>query len=199
MRLINVAWTHPWLDWFFLTIAAFGLWKWSLAIAALALAIWGGFRQRTFLVMMLLCLLIGDAGINWTIKSTVNRPRPHESHDDLRRVRMEGRDLVVEASQKREVLRGNSMTSGHACNNFALATVASLLFRPWGRLLWIWAVLIAYSRVYTCDHYPSDVIVSFFVAVIYATAIVYISDRLWQQYGSRWFPKTYELHPRLIA
>ncbi|MEM6821703.1 MAG: phosphatase PAP2 family protein [Verrucomicrobiota bacterium] len=195
---INVLWTNEFLDYFFLIIASFKLWKWPLAIGAVALAIWGGFRSRIFLILMLLCLLIGDAGINWSIKSTVNRPRPHESHDHLRRVRFEGWTKVAEPSQKREILNGNSMTSGHACNNFALATLATLLFRPWGALVWIWAVLVAYSRIYTGDHYPSDVFVSFFVAVFYTLTIVYIASRLWQKWGKAYIPNLYDRHPQLI-
>ncbi|MEM1157401.1 MAG: phosphatase PAP2 family protein [Verrucomicrobiota bacterium] len=198
MRLINVQWTHAWLDLFFLIMASFHLWKWPLAAGAVAMLIWGGFKCRVFLVLMLLCLLIGDAGIVQIFKASANRTRPHESHEDLRRVRFEGWTVTVERSEIREAERGNSMPSGHAANNFALAIVASAVFGPWGRLVWIWAILMAYSRVYTCDHYPSDVLMSLLIALVYANSIVYISSLLWQKSGAKWFPKTYERHPQLI-
>ena len=199
MRLINVQWTHSWLDVFFLVMASFHLWKWPLLAGAIALLIWGSFKARVFLALMLLCVVIGDTGIMQTFKAAADRTRPHESHDDLRRVRFEGWTVTVEPSQIREAEHGNSMPSAHAANNFALALVATLVFRPWGALLWIWALLMAYSRVYTGDHYPSDVLVSFGVATIYASSIVYISSFLWQKWGPKWLPKLYERHPRLIA
>jgi len=199
MRAINVEWTHAWLDAFFLIMASFHLWKWPLAAGALALLIWGGFKSRVFLALVLLCLLIGDVGIVQAFKATAGRTRPHESHDNLRRVRFEGWTITVEPSQIHEAEHGNSMPSGHAANNFALAIIASVVFHPWGRLVWIWAILMAYSRVYTCDHYPSDVIVSLIIATIYASSIVYFSSRLWQKWGPKWLPNVYERHPRLIS
>ncbi|MGF1678095.1 MAG: phosphatase PAP2 family protein [Candidatus Methylacidiphilales bacterium] len=198
MRWINVVWVHPWLDLFFLVIASFHIWKWPLAIGAVIMAIWGGFRARVFLVLMLLCLLIGDSGINWSIKRTVDRPRPHESVENLRRVRMEGWKVVAEPSRIREVKHGNSMTSGHACNNFALATLATILFRPWGMLVWIWASGVAYSRIYTADHFPSDILVSLPVAVLYTLGIVWASRCIWKRYAPRYLPQLYERHPDLI-
>jgi undecaprenyl-diphosphatase len=199
MRTINVEWTHPWLDAFFLIMASFNLWKWPLIAAGIATAIWGGFRGRVFIVLMLLCLLIGDVLIVQVFKATADRTRPHESHDDLRRVRFEGWTVTVDPSQNRQVEHGNSMPSGHAANNFALATIATFILSPWGRLVWIWAILMAYSRVYTGDHYPSDVLVSFCIAVTYACTIVYICSRLWQKWGPHWLPKVYDKHPRLIS
>lgn len=199
MRLINVEWTHSWLDLFFLIMASFHLWKWPLIAGAVAMLIWGGFKCRVFLCLMLLCLLIGDAGVVQIFKATADRTRPHESHEDLRRVRFEGWTVTVEPSQIRQAEHGNSMPSGHAANNFALAIIASLVFRPWGKLVWIWAILMAYSRVYTCDHYPSDVLVSLILAAIYTCGIVYISSRIWQKWGSQWLPDIYERHPQLLS
>lgn len=198
MRWINVEWTSSFLDHFFVYMASFHLWKWPLVAAAVVAGIWGGFRWRAFMLTMLLCVLIGDTGITQTIKSTIDRPRPHESHEDLRRVRMEGWQVVAEPSRVNQVEDGNSMTSGHASNNVALATLATIFFRPWGAIMWIWAFLVCYSRIYTGDHYPTDILVSIPVALGYATGIAYFCAWTWRKYGARWFPKIYEQHPRFI-
>ena len=53
--------------------------------------------------------------------------------------------------------------SSHAANSFALATYLSLLLgkkiRGFTFLMFAWALLLCYSRVYLGVHYPGDVIV----------------------------------------
>ena len=53
--------------------------------------------------------------------------------------------------------------SSHACNTFALATYLTLLLKKYYKnIAWImfaWATLVAYSRIYMGVHYPGDVIV----------------------------------------
>ncbi len=50
--------------------------------------------------------------------------------------------------------------SSHATNTMGLAVFTSLLFRNKGysTFIYIWAIIIAYSRVYLGVHYPGDVV-----------------------------------------
>ncbi len=50
--------------------------------------------------------------------------------------------------------------SSHAANVFGFATISSLLLKKkWlNWLLYIWAVLVCYSRIYVGKHFPLDVI-----------------------------------------
>ncbi len=52
--------------------------------------------------------------------------------------------------------------SSHAANSFAILTFIIGIFkkkRPWIRwIMWTWALLIIYSRVYLGVHYPGDVL-----------------------------------------
>lgn len=51
--------------------------------------------------------------------------------------------------------------SSHAANFFALSTYLFMVFKQtskWWKLLFVWAAIIAYSRVYLGVHYPLDVI-----------------------------------------
>lgn len=52
--------------------------------------------------------------------------------------------------------------SSHACNVFAFAVFITSFFKPYYKniawLMFTWAAIIAYSRIYMGVHYPGDVI-----------------------------------------
>ncbi|MGB3617812.1 MAG: phosphatase PAP2 family protein, partial [Catalinimonas sp.] len=50
--------------------------------------------------------------------------------------------------------------SSHAANTFALATYLQLWWRRfrWAWLLFVWAAVVSYSRIYVGVHYPADVV-----------------------------------------
>lgn len=198
MHLINVQWAHPILDHSLSIMADFNLLKWVLIPLVLGTLIWGGFRARAMWVLMLLCLVIGDAGINWAIKKGVSRPRPHETVEGLRKIERHGWGINIKESEPREVENGRSMTSGHVCNNIALGILVTLFYRPWGWLIWIWSLTMAYSRIYTTDHYVSDAVVSFFVATAYTFAIVWGASLLWTKIGQKYWLGLLEKHPKLV-
>lgn len=177
-RLINHEWTSPALDRFMAFISDFGIWMIPLAIGAVLLAIFGKFRGRAFLVLAALCLLIGDAGIVQGIRAVVNRPRPWQALKNVRYVDMNGVEIRKPAPPE----EGRSMPSGHVCNNASIATILSILYYPWGLLMWIWVALISYSRIYTGAHYPSDVLVSIPLAITYAYLIYFLAKSLWLKF-----------------
>ncbi len=52
--------------------------------------------------------------------------------------------------------------SSHAANTFGGAMFLFLVARkeaPWMRLLFLWAALVSYSRIYVGVHYPADIMV----------------------------------------
>ena len=61
--------------------------------------------------------------------------------------------------------------SGHSANSFALATfifaMMKLTSRSWF-LIFLWAFLVALSRVYVGVHYPADVIIGGIIGSIFA-------------------------------
>lgn len=60
--------------------------------------------------------------------------------------------------------------SSHACNTFALASFITLIMKKFykkiGWLMFIWASLVAYSRIYMGVHFPGDVLCGAAVGMI---------------------------------
>ena len=100
----------------------------------------------------------------------------------------------VTESVPHHVAKGRSFTSGHACNNVALAMVACAIFGRWALWLWPWAALVSYSRVYCGAHYPSDILGSWIVSLFYSYFILKTAEWLWKKHGPSIFPRLHAAH-----
>ncbi|MDO4880831.1 MAG: phosphatase PAP2 family protein, partial [Capnocytophaga sp.] len=63
--------------------------------------------------------------------------------------------------------------SAHACSTFAVATFFSTLFKKYKKLtlfLFLWAIIVSYSRIYLGVHYPFDVL----VGLVFGTILGYL-------------------------
>lgn len=59
--------------------------------------------------------------------------------------------------------------SSHASNSFALATLLHLFFRnhyKYTSILFVWAAVVSYSRIYVGVHYPADVITGALIGIL---------------------------------
>jgi undecaprenyl-diphosphatase len=195
LYLINQRWSSPWLDPVMARLSDFSTpAKCALAVAIVVALAFGGFRGRLLVVMMAVCLIVGDAGIDRVFKLMFNRPRPNETEPHLRVLSIH----EVKESTPHSVSVGRSFPSGHAFNNVALAMVGCAIFGWRGAWLWAWAALVSYSRIYVGAHYPSDIFGSWLVALIYAFFIIKGAEWLWQKVAPEKWPKLYALHPRLF-
>jgi undecaprenyl-diphosphatase len=197
LKKINLDWAHPLLDFLLVYMADYSLMKWPMIAGIIVILIWGSFRTRAFLVLIGMCLLVGDAGVVSTMKDMTNRPRPHETVEGTRLIDWEDGKKTIRYSKGHQPERGRSMPSGHVCNNVAIGMTVTLLFGTKGLWIWIWVVMMSYSRIYTGDHYLSDVIVSYVLSGAYSFGIYCFLSWLWQVVGSKTFPKLYERHPKL--
>ena len=68
---------------------------------------------------------------------------------------------------------GFSFVSSHAANGFAFATFTALLFknRLYSSIIFLWAILTAYSRIYLGVHYPLDVLGGIILGIIIALCV----------------------------
>jgi undecaprenyl-diphosphatase len=87
-----------------------------------------------------------------------------------------------------ENVGGFSYPSGHSFSSFTFAGVLIyMLWKSQAKLLWKWmgtvalfifAVLIAASRVYLHVHYPSDVLAGFFLSFVWLTICIYLLSKI---------------------
>ncbi len=107
---------------------------------------------------MLLALILGLIVCNITLKPLVARIRPY--------------DLQAQLGVTINLLNGTmhdfSFPSGHTIASFEAATVLLLNSKKMGIPAMILAVLIAFSRLYLYVHYPTDVICSVFLGILFA-------------------------------
>ncbi|MES2733612.1 MAG: phosphatase PAP2 family protein [Bacteroidota bacterium] len=77
--------------------------------------------------------------------------------------------------------------SSHSANAFGLAMALWLMFRkalPSVVYLFIWALVVSYSRIYVGAHYPLDLLVGALIGCIYALIVVWLYDLLAKKYFS---------------
>lgn len=154
--------------WFWLPL--FGLFIYKLVQA------YPGGRNRIIVFgAVALTLGITDAGSNWALKKQVKRYRP--THN------IEIKDQVHTVTNfNGEEYRGGlySFVSGHSANYFGLATILFWLLgkkRSW-RWLFLWAALIAYSRIYLGVHYPADLFFGGLLGVLAGSLVGHYTLRI---------------------
>jgi undecaprenyl-diphosphatase len=79
--------------------------------------------------------------------------------------------------------------SSHAANSFAIAFFMALLFRNfWGfSVLFSWAVIIGFSRIYLGVHYPFDILGGMFWGLFVSLLVYYIYKMKIKDFDWLWF------------
>lgn len=101
-------------------------------------------NTRTWGVAMLLSLSVAFLLSQVVLKELINRPRPFAA--------VEGISLLI------GVPHGSSFPSAHAATAFAVAASLFCFNKIYGSIALVLASLIAFSRIYLCVHFLSDVI-----------------------------------------
>jgi undecaprenyl-diphosphatase len=217
LTLINRDWTSPALDGIMAAMSSIHLWAIPLIILAAYLAIYGRFRARAMLVVLILTIVVSDSLVGNGLKHLIRRPRPNEVVADVRIVTLnlhrplprllallspahKGGAPWVRVNASRpdpDASRGRSFPSDHTLNNFCAAMVLTCFYRRIGWLYFIPASMVAYSRIYVGSHWPSDVAISIVMALGMSLLLLAFFEVLWRKLAPRVAPRLFERHPSL--
>lgn len=118
-------------------------------------------------VAMILVLLI----CNLTLKPIVARPRPFSLREDI--------ELIIAAP------KDFSFPSGHTLSSFAAATGLFIYHKKLGIAALVWAILIAFSRLYMYVHYPTDILAGIVMGIICAVIGMLLVNKFYQPIADR--------------
>lgn len=209
LLLINREWTSPALDRVMAAASSFDAWTPLLIVLVLGLILVGDFKMRAFIITAGFLVAINDGVISKSLKSIIDRPRPHQSHNDVRIVDLAKakprllaltRPASVKLSRSSlEDVEGRSFPSSHTMNTLAVALAGAAFFRRRSWPLFVVAALVAYSRIYTGSHWPSDVITSLFLGAGASLLLLALADFAWRKRGAAILPNVHSQHPDLFA
>ena len=129
------------------------------------LAAFGGERGRRATQNGLAAIALSSGVVNVVLKPLGNRHRPDRDTQD------------VPVSRQVDMPSSTSWPSGHSASGFAFATGVGAAWPAMGIPLTVAASLVAYSRVHTGVHYPSDTIAGTVSGVALAPVAVTALER----------------------
>jgi undecaprenyl-diphosphatase len=138
----------------------------SIAMALVVLVLYFVKREKkrlvkvAVLVVVLLTVLVVTQGM----KSLIDRDRPFTTYPHIEKLSSGG---------------DSSFPSGHTIEAFAMAAALSRLFakRRFIIPLYLWAVLVAYSRMALGVHYPTDILAGMAIGTLIGFFIPWIFSR----------------------
>ncbi|GMV93263.1 MAG: hypothetical protein AMXMBFR82_30410 [Candidatus Hydrogenedentota bacterium] len=195
-RLINGIWKNPLLDRIIPIFSDKDLVLIPGAVLVGILVYFGGKRMRLCLLAFIPALILSDSGSAAILKNLFGMPRPYVVLEDVHLCRgyewtLSQPDLYADSGP----IYG--FPSSHAANAAAVAVVLAILSRRTLRATVPLALLIGYSRIYTGNHYPGDVLAGYLWGIMSGGAAAGLMLRFGSQYAAdgRRHASWAEIHP----
>jgi undecaprenyl-diphosphatase len=140
-------------------------------VIAMLLILWRGDKRLRWMVLAsLVVLTLTDQTASKLLKPLIERPRPCHVMDQI--------NLLVGCGG------GFAMPSSHAANAMGQAFLFSCANRGLKWYLYVFAGIVAVSRVFVGVHYPGDVLVGSAVGATYGILVTWIFGRIDRRYIS---------------
>ena len=127
------------------------------------------YDKKNFTINIVICsgsVIVADFITSSIMKPYFERLRPCQDNSMLDLI-----NIVSGCGKK------FSFASSHASTTFSLATIFFYITRGDIKLLFLWSLLIGYSRIYLGVHYFLDVIIGFLVGFLTSMVIYRISKK----------------------
>ncbi len=180
--LINHA-RNGFLDWLMVRISDFGLFAPLIGVFLLYRFIKGSNTERIMWLAGIFAIIASDALCARVIKPLVGRMRPYLTLDHIF-VYKSGKWILTTPEFREAVKKSLSFPSCHATNMWT----AAFFIWGWNRLyafpVFLFALLVSYSRIYLGVHYPLDCLGGMLVGLFWGTLIVLIVKKMIQLWNS---------------
>jgi undecaprenyl-diphosphatase len=180
---LNAGVANSFFDWLMPIVTNLGYYRIPLIAALATLAVFGGGKGRSAVLLALITVTLTDQLASSVLKPWIERIRPCHIVEGVRVITGCGNTL--------------SFPSGHATTSMAAAIFFGLLYRRWLWPLVAFSVLISYSRIYIGIHYPSDMLAGWVIGGAIAWGVVrfyfsFLRQRLerWRIFRPRWSSET---------
>ena len=120
-------------------------------------------KTRRIGICVSLALIINFLLVNVITKPLIHRTRPYDINTDIK--------LIVPA------LHDFSFPSGHTSASFSASLALCGYSRKWGIACIVLSFLIAFSRLYLCVHFPTDVLFGCLFGVLSAYIAKFICKK----------------------
>ena len=136
-----------------------------MVLLVVAVALVRKSKQMFRKFFMLVAVLILVAAVTQGLKALIKRDRPFDTYPYIEKLSSGG---------------DSSFPSGHTLEAFAMAAALSMLFLRRKVIIpvYVWAFMVAYSRMALGVHYPSDVLAGITIGTMVGLAVPWLFKRV---------------------
>jgi undecaprenyl-diphosphatase len=169
---LNAGAANPFFDWLMPIVTEVRNWAPLIIAGLLGIAIFGGGKGRTVVLLSIIMITASDQLASHVIKPLIGRTRP--CHD------VEGVRLLYRCGKT------FAFPSGHATSSMAAAIFFGMIYRRWLWPLVAISVLVSYSRIYIGVHYPFDTAGGWLIGGALAALFLWVYRRWLQPFMNRY-------------